>query len=161
MSVARYVRWSGSFEGKIYFVGGYDGSAKNTVERYDPTTDTWETLTSMSTVLGMVASAVLNGNAIGGQGLSSVEIYDPSTESWSVGVALPSEVNHATAITVNGKIYLIGGRNSSDQEMNQVLCFDPSTNQWTTMANMPPNRHGMKLVWLRIIFGQLEEDTLT
>ena len=52
-----------------------------------------------------------------GVGLSSVEIYDPSTESWSSGVALPSEVNHGTAITVNGKIYLIGGRNASDQNI--------------------------------------------
>ena len=50
--------------------------------------------------------------------------------------ALPSEVNHGT-ITVNGKIYLIGGRNASNQNINQVLCFDPSTNQWSAKANMP------------------------
>ena len=70
-----------------------------------------------------VACAVLNGKlyAIGGQGKASVEVYDPSTESWSVGVALPSEVNHGTAITVGDTIYLIGGRNGSDQNINQVL----------------------------------------
>ena len=34
---------------KIYFVGGKDGSsAKNIAERYDPVTNTWETLNSMS-----------------------------------------------------------------------------------------------------------------
>ena len=60
---------------------------------------------------------------------------------------LPSEVNHGTAITVSGKIYLIGGRNASDQNINQVLCFDTSTNQWTAIANMPTARHGHKLVW--------------
>ena len=89
-------------------------------------------LASMSVARHGVASAVLNGKlyAIGGIGLSSVEIYDPSTESWSAGVALPSEVRYGTAITTNGMIYLIGGRNSSDQNINQVLCFDPSTNQW-------------------------------
>ena len=96
-----------------------------------------------------VASAVLNGKlyAIGGQDLASVEVYDPTTESWAAGVALPSEVNHGTAITINEKIYLVGGRNASYQHINQVLCFDPSTNQWSTKANMPTGRHAAKLVW--------------
>ena len=77
----------------------------------------------MTTARQGVASAVLNGKlyAIGGQGLSSVEIFDTSTESWSLGVALPSEVNHGTAIISNGKIYSIGGQNASDQNINQVL----------------------------------------
>jgi len=136
-------------DGKIYFVGGYNGSAKNTAERYDPTTDTWETLTSMSTARHGVASATLNGKiyALGGEGLSSVEIFDTSTESWSFGVALPSEVNHGTAIAVGGKIYSIGGRNASDQSINQVFCFDPFLNQWQAKANMLTMRSGHKLVW--------------
>jgi N-acetylneuraminic acid mutarotase len=134
---------------KIYVVGGYNGSANNIAERYDPETNTLETLNSMSHARHAVASTVLNGKvyAIGGQGLSSVEVYDPSTESWSTGVALPSEVNHGTAITVAGKIYLIGGRNTSGQSINQVLCFDPSLNQWQAKANMPTMRSGHKLVW--------------
>jgi N-acetylneuraminic acid mutarotase len=150
VSVARYA-YDGVevLDGKIYFVGGHDGSNKNIAERYDPATNTWGTLASMSVARGAVATAILNGKlyAIGGQGVASVEVYDPSTESWSAGVALPSEVNHGTAITVNEKIYLIGGRNASEQNMNQVLCLDPFTNQWSTKANMPTARHGAKLVW--------------
>ena len=84
--------------------------------------------------------------AIGGDGLSSVEVFDPSNDSWSAGVSLPSEVNRGTAITVDGKIYLIGGANAC-QNINQVLCFDPSTSQWSTKANMPTARNGIKLVW--------------
>ena len=93
--------------------------------------------------------AVLNGKlyAIGGSGLSSVEIYDPSTETWSSGVALPSEVQSRNCDYCDGKIYLIGGRNASDQNINQVLCFDPSSNQWHAKASMPTARHGVKLVW--------------
>jgi hypothetical protein len=150
VSVARYV-YDGVevLGGKIYFVGGFDGSAKNIAERYDPATNTWETLANMSAARQAVACAVLNGKlyAIGGVGLSSVEVFDPSTDSWSTGIALPSEVRHGTAITVNDKIYLIGGRNASGQNINQALCFDPSTSQWTAKANMPTARHGMKLVW--------------
>jgi N-acetylneuraminic acid mutarotase len=136
-------------DGKIYFIGGFDSSAKNITERYDPATNTWETLNSMSVARRSVASTVLNGKlyAIGGYGLSSVEVFDPSTGNWTAGVPLPSEVSTGTAITVNEKIYLVGGRNASNQTINQVLAFDASTNQWTTKANMLTERHGMQLVW--------------
>ena len=151
VSVARYA-YDGVevLDGKIYFVGGTDGSAKNIAERYDPVTNTWETLNSMSVARAGLASAVFNGKlyAIGGVGLSSVEVFDPLNGNWSAGVALPSEVNRGTAITVNDKIYLIGGLNASQQKINQVLCFDPSTSQWSTKANMPTARDGVKLAWL-------------
>ena len=152
VSLARYA-YDGVevLDGKIYFVGGYnDSGIKNIAERYDPATNTWGMLASMSLVRGGVATAVLNGKfyAIGGQDEASVsEVYDPSTESWSAGVSLSSEVNHGAAITTNGMIYLIGGRNASDQPINQVLCFDPSTNQWSAKANMPTARFGLNLVW--------------
>ncbi|MDC1006276.1 kelch repeat-containing protein, partial [Opitutales bacterium] len=151
VSVARYA-FDGVevLGGKIYFAGGKDGSsAKNIAERYDPVTNTWETLAPMLAPRNGVATAVLDGKlyAIGGTGLSSVEVYDPNTGNWTAGVDLPSVVNKGTAITVNNKIYLVGGRNASDQIINQVLSFDLSTNQWTTKANMPTARHGAKLVW--------------
>ena len=60
---------------------------------------------------------------------------------------MPGEVNHGTAMTVGDTIYLIGGRNGSDQSINQVMCFDPSTNQWSTKASIPTSRYGVKLVW--------------
>ena len=83
---------------------------KNIAERYDPATNTWETLNSISVARSGVASTVLKGKlyAIGGEGLSSVEVFDPNTGSWTAGVDLPSEVNGGTAITVSDKIYLVG-----------------------------------------------------
>ncbi|MBG30478.1 MAG: hypothetical protein CMI31_10830 [Opitutae bacterium] len=137
-----------SLDGKIYFVGGHNGSTKNIAERYDPASNQWETLAPMSLARKGVAAAVLNGKlyAIGGEGHTSVEIFDPQTGQWSAGPSLPSEVNHGTAITVGGKILLVGGRNSADQNINQVLELDPATNQWSQKAAMPTVRHGTKLV---------------
>ena len=151
VSVARYAHDGVEvLGGKIYFVGGHSTSELNIAERYDPSTNTWETLASMSVARRSVASTVLNGklHAIGGVGLSSVEVFDPLNGNWSAGVALPSVVYSGTAITVNDKIYLIGGFNASQQKINQVLCFDPSTSQWSTKANMPTVRDGVKLAWL-------------
>ena len=76
-----------------------------------------------------------------------MEIFDPSNDNWVSGVSLPGEVQYGTSITIDGKIYLVGGRNASEQNINQVLCFDPATNQWSAKTNMPTARHGMKLVW--------------
>ncbi len=153
VSVARYAGDGVEvLGGKIYFVGGWtdsSSSAQNIAERYDPATNTWETLANMSAARRGVACAVLNGKlyAIGGAG-SSVEVFDPSTDSWSASVALPSGVKWGTATTVNGKIFLMGGKNDSGTFINQVLCFDPVTSQWSTKANMLTARDGMKLVWL-------------
>jgi len=150
VSVARYTcDGVEPLDGKIYFVGGTNASgAKNIVERYDPVTNTWEMIDSMSVAREGVASAVLDGKlyAIGGVGLTSVEIFDPSVGTWSAGVSLPNVVHRGGAITVDDKIYLIGGR-ITDQDIDKVYCFDPLTNQWSTKGNMPTSRHGMKLIW--------------
>ena len=45
MSVARYAHDGVEvLGGKIYFVGGHSTSELNIAERYDPSTNTWETL---------------------------------------------------------------------------------------------------------------------
>jgi N-acetylneuraminic acid mutarotase len=59
--------------GKIYAIGGSKGTingfvAFNTVEAYDPATDTWEQRTSIPTARTMFSTSVVNGKvyAIGG-----------------------------------------------------------------------------------------------
>ena len=135
-------------DGKIYFVGGYNGSAKNIAERYDPLNDTWEILSPMSVARSGIASAISNGKlyAIGGSGLSSVEIYDPSTNTWSLGPALPHSVNSGCAIVANENLYHIGGW-LNNQNFKFVHMLDPNSNSWTRLADMPTARHGLKLVW--------------
>ena len=153
VSVARFAADGvEALDGKIYFVGGAnDSGEKNIAERYDPTTNQWETLATMTSARYGVAAAVLNGRlyAIGGIGLPSVEIFDPQTGQWSAGPTLPSVVQYGTAIAVNGKIVLVGGQNAAGQNINQVLELDPATNQWSQKAVMPTTRHGMKLVYHR------------
>ena len=50
MSTKRAGLGAASIDGKLYAVGGHDGSARlATVERYDPATNTWEAVAPMST----------------------------------------------------------------------------------------------------------------
>ena len=91
--------------------------AKNIAERYDPVNQYLGNTQFYVCRSSRFSFCSLNGKlyAIGGDGLSSVEVFDPLTWNWSAGVALPSEVNHGTAITVTEKIYLVGGRNASNK----------------------------------------------
>ena len=137
-------------DGKIYFVGGYAGNRENLLERYDPTSDSWETLAPMNEARE-ATTAILNGKiyAIGGRGssgnpLSSVEIYDPVINSWSNGVSLPSSVEFGAGVAVGKKLYLIGGANSSRASLNKVLCYDLSLNAWSQKTELPTARQAMQ-----------------
>jgi alpha-tubulin suppressor-like RCC1 family protein len=135
-------------DGKLYLAGGVSGTVSDTLERYDPNTDQWTTLASMTQARYGHLTAVHNGllyvlgGADGTSTFSSVEIYDPSTNSWTAGVALLSPLGRAEGILIGNKILVVGGENSVRQELTQVLEFDLNTNLWTTKASLNEKRHG-------------------
>ncbi len=118
--------WAGvatAMNGKIYAVGGAEGSGGNsalsTVEEYDPATDTWVDRASMPTPRsgpGLVALpdgrllAIGGGNASGA--LDVVESYDPATDTWATESPLlvPRQAHGAAAIA--GSLYAVGGESN-------------------------------------------------
>ncbi|XP_037266286.1 kelch-like protein 12 isoform X6 [Falco naumanni] len=79
----------------IYVVGGFDGTAHlSSVEAYNIRTDSWTTVTSMTTPRCYVGATVLRGRlyAIAGYDgnslLSSIECYDPIIDNWEVVTSL-------------------------------------------------------------------------
>ena len=108
------------------------------LERYDPATDTWETLADRPKVRYAPCTTVLDGKyyVMGGD-QRAVEIYDPQTNSWSEGVAMPIDVDHSGAVTFEGKIYVMGE--------NQAIVFDPSTNEWTLKSQSNFTTYGTAL----------------
>ena len=83
-------------DGKIYAIGGYGGtnnkSCMNSVERYDPNTDTWELLANLNEGRRALSIISLESSysiyAIGGMNvkdcISSVEKYDIKSNTWTV-----------------------------------------------------------------------------
>lgn len=59
-----------------------------------------------------------------------VDVYDVGTESWQPGPALPLAINHATAVTVGEKIYVLGGYVGS-------LLFTPVATTWVLDTSVP------------------------
>ena len=76
----------------------------------------------------------------------AVQIYDIASNSWQLGPELPQPNNHGMAASVNGKIYMLGGQTTDDQNgataVNTVYEFDPARGTWVEKAPMPTARSG-------------------
>jgi len=77
---------------------------------------------------------------------STVQVYDIASDSWTLGPDLPQPNNHGMAAAVNGRIYLIGGQTTDDQQgataVATVYELDPSAGAWVEKAAMPTARSG-------------------
>ncbi|EFU40187.1 Kelch repeat protein [Paenibacillus vortex V453] len=149
-----------SVNDKIYVIGGAKGTTSYAdVEEYDPITNTWTTKTSMPTKRGATSAAVVNGkiyviggytgnvqSVSGGSYSAVVEAYDPVTDTWETVQSMTTPRMWLSSAAYNGKIYTMGGVNSSSDRLSVVEEYDPATNTWTTKANMSIGYHAMSLV---------------
>jgi len=68
---------------------------------------------------------------------------DDRQPAFRVHVApMPTARHHLAAVAVNGKIYAIGGMNSSSI-LNTVEVYDPSSSAWSTAASLFIGRSGL------------------
>lgn len=99
MSTIRMFFGAVVLKGFIYAIGGHDGNTwLNSVERYDPKTNTWTTVAPMHHKRGSPGVTVYKGKilALGGSQiyaqLNSVELYHAETNTWALlSVPLPSK----------------------------------------------------------------------
>jgi N-acetylneuraminic acid mutarotase len=105
--------------------GGYPIALVRSAEVYDPSSDSWTSVGSMSIFRGQATSVALPSgkilvvggyNAVEENGnpaappLASAEIYNPGTRSWSLTLDMSTGRALADAVRMeNGKILVIGG----------------------------------------------------
>jgi len=142
---------------KIYAIGGRGGwdvglQEYAIVEQYDPSIDTWQARTSMSSSRVWLGVAVVQDKiyAIGGYVVypavltASVEEYDPATDTWTTKSPIPTARAHMGVGVVSSKIYVIGGQVIGTPQCTSVVEeYDPATDTWTTKSPMPSPRAGM------------------
>ena len=138
---------------KIYIVGGFDSSGRNTptIEVYDPILDEWTQVTLLPQPLDHTAAAaaaayydgklyIVGGGYLNRGALSDkLLIYDSNTNNWTEGANLPSARGALTANFINGTLYVTGGVDS-ENTLSSTLAYDPVTNNWTEKAFMPTAR---------------------
>jgi N-acetylneuraminic acid mutarotase len=136
-------------DGKIYVMGGFSGGIEvNTMEIYDPLTDTWTAGAAMpqQTRGAAVAKArngliYLFGGAFSGI-LSTVQVYNTTANTWTTKTPLPVGVWMAAAVTAdNGEIYVFGGSSSGAfYTYNGTQVYDPDADTWSTGADVPTGK---------------------
>ncbi len=138
------------YEDKIYTFGGYAGgnNALRSWEVYSVDTDTWEYPYGkwMLNNRAHLASAVLDNMIylIGGyttrddgSNLDMVTVFDPAAGKFTAEEPLPMAVAFPGAAAAEGKIYVAGGLDNSDNPLNLILSFDPDQEEgsrWQTEA---------------------------
>ena len=154
-------------DGKIYAIGGtaFNNIKKkkpwrlDTVEVYDPATDTWAKAKNMNHARSGAAISVVDEQiyVMGGTGwpqiqnhpgpfLSSMEVYNPKTNQWREIGDMPTPKSSHIASVINGKIYVMGGffrGNGLDMKYFKTIeIYHPETGRWTQKSDMPIGKSG-------------------
>jgi hypothetical protein len=134
-------------DGRIYVIGGIDGTGTTirTVEAYDPTHNTWTTVSplpgardSAEAVTGPDGRIyVIGGTDSTGARRRTVFVYNPRSQFWTTVTSIPSPSREdiAAAVGLNGRIYSIGGDSSGTTFLRRVDMYDLSSNSWTRVSN--------------------------
>jgi N-acetylneuraminic acid mutarotase len=165
------------YKGKIYAFGGFvppESGPPGWVPisnswEYDPRSDAWKALAPMPSKRGSALAAVAGEKiyVIGGaatipgskepavypthphMSVGTVEEYDPANNSWRERSAMPTPRNHAAIGSINGRLYVIGGRVGAAfiglaSDISVVEEYDPATDQWSSpRARMPIARSAL------------------
>jgi len=146
---------SATKNGIIYCVGGQSGG--NILWAYDLLADTWNSslqqLPTQRAGLGVaivddylyaIGGRANNGGPISSAPYNTVERYDILNDQWTTVASLPSNRSDLAAMAVGGKIYVLGGFDSSGNPLDDVDVYDPDTDTWSTSpADMPTARGGL------------------
>ncbi|HEV2237104.1 MAG TPA: kelch repeat-containing protein, partial [Ktedonobacterales bacterium] len=135
-------------DGRIYAIGGFAGAKptlgqRDTVEAYDPRTNTWVERTPLPHPLADLAAVAgpdgriyaMGGTSGPALALNTVYAYDPQANTWqSVAPMLTQRSNFAAAVS-SGRIYAIGGvQCACPPDSAAVEAYTPATNSWQAVA---------------------------
>jgi N-acetylneuraminic acid mutarotase len=132
----------------LYAIGGYNGVYLNTVEEYNPSTNTWTTLANMPTARSSLAAAAgahvyAVGGYDGGTNLATLEQYNPPTDTWATLPNMLTARGYLAAAAFGGNVYAVGGINNSKAALSTLERYNVASNTWATLPNMPTARFAL------------------
>ena len=135
---------------KLFVFGGDSpnaGTVVNTTRIYDIATNTWSTGAPMPDVRAFMASGYFNGKIylVGGYNTGNVDPsfgqvweYDPVANTFNTSRAnMPATLGGPGFGIINGHMYVAGGRDLNNTNLNTLYDYNIATDSWTTGANMP------------------------
>jgi hypothetical protein len=141
-------------DGRFYVTGGCTSSMCPTalVDAFDYAANVWNAAAApaaLNIARRHAASAYAGGKlwVFGGfdgkNVLGSIEVYNPgSPDSWTtIAAVLPTPRTGLSAVTgADGRVYTIGGGDSTNTPAPSLEIFDPKTMTWSTGANLSLGR---------------------
>ena len=150
---------------KLFVFGGDDpttGTVVNTTRIYDIASNTWSTGLPMPDLRAFMASGYFNGKIylVGGYNTGNVDPsfgqvweYDPVANTFNTSrMSMPATLGGPGFGIINGHMYVTGGRDLNDTNLNTLYDYDIAANSWTTRANMPT---GVNVPASAVIGGKL------
>lgn len=103
-------------DGKLYILGGYNGSVSDQIDVYNLETNEWEANFTMPVGISAHATAVIGSKIylVGDfTNLNSVAYFDTADNSFTVATSNLENRRHCAAEGVNGSLYALGGNVTS------------------------------------------------
>lgn len=136
------------YDNKIYLIGGIEegtttSNPTNTVLRYDPAENSWDTLANMNQARAILSVSVVDNKiyAIGGvhhvEGTfyDVLEEYDPVSNEWIIKNPVPSKISLHCSIIFNDRIWVLSGTTDFTNPINEsVYIYEPATDNWSNSA---------------------------
>ncbi|XP_066279906.1 kelch repeat and BTB domain-containing protein 8-like [Branchiostoma lanceolatum] len=139
-------------QGYIYAVGGmvYDNFGRysgtlNTVERYNPESDTWQYVTPMPDGISEHGVVTLGSRlfVVGGRPPTHTFCYEPGENMWNVYESVPIPMSSPGAVVFDSEIVVAGGfkfLGPNRGSLPAVQIFNPHENQWQAGPPLPQGR---------------------
>jgi len=150
---------------KLFVFGGDNpttGTVVNITRIYDIATNTWSTGAPMPDVRAFMGSGYFNGKIylVGGYTTGNVDPsfgqvweYDPLLNTWNTSrMSMPATLGGPGFGIINGHMYIAGGRNLANTNLNTLYDYDIAGNSWTARANLPA---GVNVPGSAVIAGKL------
>src|SRR5256712_14188828 len=77
--------------------------------------------------------------------LAALTSFAISPGQWSTAAPLPERLQELHAAVLHGRIYVVGGIDSTNTAIARAYRYDPAGNRWERIADLPGTRHHMPL----------------
>lgn len=129
--------------------GRVRGKTLQNGEIYDLKNDSWASIPNITDHRGSHASAaigqyfyILGGGGIDSN-LTSIERYDITSNTWQKMAPMPSARHALNAVTIDGRIYVVGGWVYGTVCCAALEIYDPDSDSWSTGLDLPTPRRLM------------------
>lgn len=153
--------------------GGISFVPHESSEVYDPVTNSWFSVGSMSQsrashiALQLQDGKILVAGGVG-SGHASAELYDPSEGAWaSTGDMAEGRQEHTATLLNDGRVLVAGGfgdHGPRNRRIRTAETYDPTTGEWSPAGSMRDARSGHVATLLEdgqvLVTGGLGEDSI-